>query len=211
MTYSIRDFYPTRQLALPDEAPQIEAIRTRLMLESEEIRLGNDSHPDRTAARLARAALYLANSGASPFERVATLNEVHANLLAGGTKRRNVRTVAGLSHQALISTYPDSPDQATSKLNQIEIAARHRAIERTTRETPFSVALEDAWAYLGHPIGPLIEVTEEKILETFRAGKRKARKEQLSTDTGVVALYDPLLDEEEDPVDIKAFMRDLKI
>jgi hypothetical protein len=211
MTYNIYDSHPTSR-AMPDEALRIAELREELMLDSDDIRLGNDRHPEQTTIRLAQSALLLASSAASMFEKTFVLNTVHANILAAGTKRRNMRTIAGLSHQALRVAYPRAKDRATNRLNRLDISARRRAIRHTAPDTPFIIALEEAWGHSGHPIGPLIETTEEIVLRAYQARVREAREKNLSTDTGVVALYDPFADEDDDTLlNTEEFIRGLKL
>lgn len=163
MAYSIHNIYP-KTSTRPDEAEQIEIARRRLMQQSEKVRTGKNLFPSFTAHRLAQTALYFANSRASSFEKVHTLNAVEANFRARGVNERTMRTMAGLSQRALQEAFPPTDDPAINELNRLDLLARRSAIEHTTSNTPFPVALDQAWTDLGHPMEPLLKKTERIIL-----------------------------------------------
>lgn len=195
MAYYVHDIHPNVP-ALPGEAEQIEEVRRQLIWDSDRIRLGEDPSPRKTTAHLARSAINLASSRASLFGKLHTLNIAHANLLAGGVGRYNMRVIAGLSRKALeVIDHPNTNNQVVNGFYRTEAAARRQAIKHTTPDFPFPDALEEAWGNLGHPIGPLIESTEEIVLEFWRA---KAREKRLTQETGALPPFDPFADDEEE-------------
>jgi len=175
-----------------DDAELIEAAREKLLLDSDEIRLGHDADPRRTARVLAETALFFMDSAAPAFEKAITLNETQANLSAAGLHGRSARQIARLSLISLPAAFPEvKNDTFTNDLNQAEIRARLDAIENTTPTMPFPQALEQAWELQGQPIDPLILDTEEKVLASLRANRSK------QLETAATGAFDPFADDDE--------------
>ena len=194
------------------EALRVEKARQSLMWGSEKIRTHQDRDPEQTVARLSTVALDLFASNAPEFEKVATLNETHANLLAGGRRPDEIRTIANLSLKALDAAFPETKDNPTSSaLNHDEIATRLEAILTTTPDNSFPQALEKVWETRGHPIDPLLTRTGDLIeaadknltlnkvrqeMDTLRA-KSSAESATEKTGAGQIERYNPFADDED--------------
>lgn len=165
---------------LSPAAERVHMVRQTLILDSNEVRLGNDHDPEQTARRLTAAAMELFYSEASEFEKVATINQAHANLLGGGVTPETLHHMAGLSLRALDIAFPGSDDAFTNNLNREEIMARLEAIDLTSASMPFIGAYGDAWERRGQPT-ELMLVRNQELIESMLAKNRRQQVAELST------------------------------
>ena len=188
------------------EAERIEAARRELITRSDEIRLGDDPHPQRTIRALSQTAEFLVDSAASDWAKANTLSETAANLIGSDVKSASTQHIARLALATLRQAYPERPDdEYVDKLNKDEVAAHIGAMKNTNSKLPYPQAIEREWVELDRPLDPLIDTTEELVDEMWtKLEEEAAKKAEAEAAAAKIEAakprserYDPFADDED--------------
>jgi hypothetical protein len=131
----------------------------------------------RYTRKMAGYASLLLKSDAPDFLIASTLATLGGNLHAAGVDNPRVRRLA---NAAIRKAYPPEINPSSDRLNRVEAAALRKAMDTTSRDTPFPTAYDEALVDAGlPPHDVLLADTEFKnadALEELAEQKRVAAK-----------------------------------